>query len=710
MSRSEDVSTTTFVSRLVRVRTASGLAANELAGFLVFLAAYYVAYGYSRAFSHAIPSPFWFADSILLCALLLNRPARWWLFLVAALPIRLFQSDFSDNFPLWWGVSAYTIDVLKAITAAYVLRRVLRDPLHLDTLQRFGIFCILAVVLIPALFALVAAGIRTTTLGSDFWTTWRQWVLGDAVAQFIFTPAILYLFDKGRSHFQALTFMRRIEGAAVLGGLIVVACIAGTASDTSGMLTQPRFYAPIFFLLWAAIRFGMFGASIALSLWALIFAFFAAAGTGPFAGQAPNTTAILLQSYLLPRSLTVYFVALSLEQLTRANEYLQQSEQRFRNMANAAPALVWTSGRDKLCDFFNEGWLAFTGRTLESELGAGWADGVHPEDLEQCLKGYNSAFDARQPFKIEYRLRRHDGEYRWILNRGVPRYDADGEFAGFFGFAVDIQERRDAEELSHSMAHVQRLAAVGEMSAAMAHELAQPLSAAVFDVATAKKLLNASSPSLPDLRAILEEIDQSLVRVTEVFHSTRKFLSRRAIRMAPIDVYSLVSDLLVLLATAAARRSVQITTNLQSGLPRIRGDRTQIQQVLLNLAINGMEAMENTAADARQLSINCRKTERGFVEFEVADRGCGIPAEKLPSAFAPFFTTKEHGLGLGLSIAHSIVGNHQGRIWAENNPGGGATFHFTIPVAESDTSEIASAAVQFHQRDLTAQDDRLAEL
>jgi signal transduction histidine kinase len=157
--------------------------------------------------------------------------------------------------------------------------------------------------------------------------------------------------------------------------------------------------------------------------------------------------------------------------------------------------------------------------------------------------------------------------------------------------------------------------------------------------------------------------------------------------MAPVDVHSLVSDLLALVASEALKRSVQIGTNLPPGIPRLLGDRTQIQQVLLNLVINGMDAMKDTPPDARQLGIECRCIDGGFVEFQVVDNGCGIPPENLASVFSPFITTKEHGFGLGLSIARSIVAAHGGRIWAENNPAGGATFHFTIRIAESRTND-----------------------
>jgi PAS domain S-box-containing protein len=687
LSHTEQISINHLISRLDRMRAACRLAPDGLIGFLAFVVAYYWAYDYGRSFNHAAASPFWFPDSILLCALLLNRRGKWWLYVLTALPIRLFSSGLIETFPLWFLLGTYTIDSLRSLAAAWALRRVLRDPLRLDTLQSFGIFCLIAVVRAPALFSFAGAALRTL-LGNDFWPTWEQWFLGDALAQFVFTPAILSLLVKGRSQLQDLSPTRRMEGVAVLSGLVIVAYVAGHADAKSVMLTEPRFYAPILFLLWAAIRFGMFGASIAISVWAFMFGSVAAAGTGPFASESPNATATLLQGYLFPRALTIYFIALSVEQLTRAKDFLLQSEQRFRDMANSAPALIWTSGRDKLCDFFNEGWLAFTGRTLEAELGSGWADGVHPQDMQHCLKTYYAAFDARQAFEIEYRLRRHDGEYRWILDRAVPRYAPDGEFAGYFGLAIDVEERKNAEELNNSLAHVQRLAAVGEMSAAMTHELAQPLSAVVLEIAAAKKLLEAKKPSLAEVRTILDEIDESLAHANDIMQTTRKFLRKRETQMGPVDVYSLVSDLMVLLSSVAVKRSVQIITNLHPGIPRVLGDRTQIQQVLLNLVLNGMEAMQDTAAGARQLSINCQPVEHGFVEFQTVDRGCGIAPEKLPTVFAPFFTTKEQGFGLGLSIAHSIVGAHRGRIWAENNPDGGTIFHFTVPIAESETNNI----------------------
>ena len=130
-------------------------------------------------------------------------------------------------------------------------------------------------------------------------------------------------------------------------------------------------------------------------------------------------------------------------------------------MAESAPVLLWMSGTDKLCNFFNRGWLAFTGRALEQEMGIGWAEGVHPDDMAHCVACYEAAFDAREAFELEYRLRRNDGEYRWVIDIGTPRYAPDGAFPGYIGSAIDITDRRRSEEMRQALAHTQRLAVMG---------------------------------------------------------------------------------------------------------------------------------------------------------------------------------------------------------------------------------------------------------
>jgi PAS domain S-box-containing protein len=652
---------------------------NDAVRILAFATAYFVAYHYGRLFSHAVASPFWVPDSVLLCALLLTPRATWWVLLLTALPIRLFPG-IAEEIPLWFLLGAYAVDAAKALAAAWALRHFLPNVPRIGTLQEFGIFCLIAVLLVPGIFAFGGAALRAI-LGDDYWTTSGQWFLGDALAQLVITPAILGLIAESGNGLKAFSPTRRLEAAVILAGLLVAAYVAAHTGAKSLMLTEPRFYAPILFLFWAAVRFGMVGASISIAIWAVVFALAAASGGGPFTGASPAETTLSLQTFLFPRVVTIFIVGLSVEQFTRAESLLRESEARFKSVANAAPALIWTSGKDKLCDFVNQGWLDFTGRTMAAELGNGWVESLHPEDAQRCFQTYSSAFEAREPFEMEYRVRRHDGQYRWVLDRGAPRYTPDGEFNGYAGLAIDIVDRKKIEELNNSLAHVQRLSAIGELSAAITHELGQPLSAILLNMTTARRLLNSAHPPLNEIREIVSEIDESLARANHFIRSARTLLSKKKLEIVPTDVYSMTFDMLVLATHEAVKRGVHIRTDLPSGLPPVLGDCTHLQQVLMNLIINAMNAMRDTPASARELMIRCKSGD-DRVEFLVVDQGCGITEEKMAGLFDPSRVTKE--AGLGLSIARSIVEAHKGRIWAENNSGGGATFHFTLRAAPRD--------------------------
>jgi PAS domain S-box-containing protein len=362
-------------------------------------------------------------------------------------------------------------------------------------------------------------------------------------------------------------------------------------------------------------------------------------------------------------------------------ERVRESEELFRNMASCAPVMLWMSDRDKLCYFFNQGWLDFTGRTMEQEVGDGWTEGVHPDDFQQCVETYRSAFDARRPFEMEHRLRRHDGEYRWILDRGTPRFGSHGEFMGYIGCAADITERKQVEENDRQIARLQRLAAMGEFAAAMAHELKQPLAAIMTNAEVAQKQLDSVSPPLSELRDIVSDILEDDKRASEAIDRIREFMTKRQPRTHSFDLNTAVGVVLQLVGGDAMRRRIELRTQLDQALPPVLGDRVQLQHVLINLAINAMDAMAQTADSSRCLTIQTKANGEGYVEVTMTDRGTGIDPDHLPHLFESFFTTKAEGMGLGLAISRSIVHSHGGRIWAENVPEGGAAFHFTVAAA-----------------------------
>lgn len=653
--------------------------------FAAFVVAYWVAYGAGMAFGRATASPFWFPDAVLLCALLTSKPRYWWIFVFATLPIRLL-TPLPVSPPLWATLVGLSVDSIKVIATALILRRVLVNPLRFQTVRELLVFIAVAVIGVPATAAFAGAAIRAAE-GYPYWPAWDEWFLGDALAQLIVTPVILYWVFGNSWRRSAVAPRRVVEGTVLLAGLLVGGYLATNTVGYPAHVMGLVFYAPGPFMLWAAIRFGMRGATGAIAVVAFLAVAAAMAGHGAFAVPV-SATVFALQSFLIPRAASIFVVAILIEQSGTAERALRESEERFRLMAHNAPMLLWMAGPDKLCTFFNQGWLDFTGRTLAEELGDGWAEGVHPKDLPACVEAYHAAFDARRPFEIEYRLRRHDGEYRWIVDRGVPRYGDDGEFAGYIGSGIDIGERKRAEETNRALEHAQRLAVIGELTAAIAHEVRQPMSAIQLDAQTVERLIASPTPSLDELRDIAASIRSNVQRVDSVISRIRGFLRRQDTEMRVVDINAVVLDVLWLAGSEALRRDVQIRMDLDHALPPVLADRIQLQQVLLNLVVNAIQAMEGMESAPRELIVRTLLSADRRAEIAITDRGHGIASEHMARLFESFFTTREQGMGLGLAIARSIVEAHRGEIWAENTELG-ATFHVVLPFASQPARAVA---------------------
>jgi len=378
-------------------------------------------------------------------------------------------------------------------------------------------------------------------------------------------------------------------------------------------------------------------------------------------------------------------VSIDITERKLIDEALRESEARFRTMANAAPVMIWMSGADKLCTFFNKGWLDFTGRRLEQELGKGWTEGIHPNDFDNCVETYVNAFDARQEFTMEYRLRRFDGEYGWVLNHGVPRFESDSTFLGYIGTVFDITERKRTEsELRRQreeLAHVTRVSTMGELSASLAHELNQPLTAILSNAQAAQRFLAAGPARVDELREILDDIVQDDSRASDVIQRMRALVKKEQLAFAPLDLTGVIRDVAALIHSDAILHGVRILLELNPGLPPVRGDKVQLQQVVLNLLLNAFEAMRDSPANERVVAVRVQLEGVLTVRVSVRDSGTGLTGDKLDKIFQPFYTTKRDGLGMGLSISRSIIEAHGGRLWVENNPDRGATFYFTVPAA-----------------------------
>ncbi len=778
-------------------------------GFCAFELAYIAAYHFGMEFSGAISAPFWFPDAVLLCALLSTPRRGWWLLLLATLPARLLV-NVPPGIEGWFLATVYLNDCVKTVLAAWLLQRFLADPLRFNSLRDLGIFFLFAVALVPALSALGGAAARSV-LGRPFWPNAEQWFLGDAMASLILAPILFYWVLRPPN---PVTFRvtRVVEGAVIAVGLLVTLSFAFTPATSPQDIVETRYYAPVPFMVWAAIRFRMLGATAvaaALTVFATRAVF---DGTGSFAALSPTKAASHLQHFLLLRLAPLYLVAVLIEQWHRVSDSLRESELRFRNIADLSPMMLWTSGRDGGCDFTNLRWREFTGQTLEQSLGRGWAESVHPEDAERLFEFCARQMRDRLPYEVEYRGRRRDGEYRWIFVRSAPRLGADGEFLGYIGSAIDmtdrlqqeaalkrsqaryrdvvesqvvfvcrllpegmltfvnssycqflgrdrlemlgrnfldlfppaaraaasaaleralasderaawecevahvdgsrgwqawvchaiesapgearelqvigydVTDRKRAEESGRQLAQASRLAALGELTAMVAHEVNQPLCAILNNAEAAEIMLSSGKASPEELREILADIRKDDLRADAAIRGIRSLLHRREYEPQPVNLGETIRHVFQMIAGDALHRRVPIRHTLPDDLPGVSGDRSYLEQVLVILMVNGMDAMRETPETARELVVSASWRAGAPVEIAVQDRGHGIPAASMPQLFDSFYTTKSDGMGMGLSIARSMINAHGGRIWAENRPEGGAVFRFTLPAPEAASS------------------------
>jgi two-component system sensor kinase FixL len=409
-------------------------------GLWVF-AGYYLGckIGFALTFKPHPVSVLWPPNSVLVAALLLTPPRSWWLVLLAALPAHLAAQLQSHVPPLMiscWFIS----NSCEAVIGAGLMRLLVGGPIRFTKLRNVGLFCLCVVFIGPFLSSFLdAAFVVWNHWGQDgYWELIRVRLSSNAVSALIIVPLIVTWVTNGVQRLRSASRSRYLEACALFLALLAVSYVV--FYELRAGADMALLFLPLPFLLWAAVRFGVLGASTAISIVGVLAIWSASHGHGPFSRETAEQSALSIEIFLIGVAIPLLFLAALIEERATGEDELRESESRFRIVADAAPVLIWMAGVDKLCSFFNKPWLQFTGRSMEQELGNGWAEAVHQDDMERCLQAYGSAFDARQPFVMQYRLRRHDGEYRWVSDQGVPRYDTHGTFAGYIGSCVDVTE------------------------------------------------------------------------------------------------------------------------------------------------------------------------------------------------------------------------------------------------------------------------------
>jgi PAS domain S-box-containing protein len=372
-------------------------------------------------------------------------------------------------------------------------------------------------------------------------------------------------------------------------------------------------------------------------------------------------------------------------ELQQLYEGLRRSEQELRDVINTVPAHVWSASPDGNVDFINERLREFTGLPQDDILGGNWQSVLHPDDRERFVIAWRAALKAGQSMESEVRVRRADGQYWWFLVCNVPLRDEAGKVLKWYGSGIEIQDRKRAEEererlrqLEADLAHINRVSMMGELAASLAHEIKQPIGAAVTNAEACLRLLDRDQPDLPEAREAVAEMVSDARRAAAIIDRVRSLYRKGSSQLEMVAVNEVIGEMVVILRNEANRYSVVMHTNLAEGLPTVMADRVQLQQVLMNLMLNGIEAMRERSGE---LSIKSQLVEVGQLLISVTDTGVGLPSENVDKIFDAFFTTKSQGTGLGLAITRSIVEAHGGRIWATANSGRGSTFFFTLPTS-----------------------------
>lgn len=365
---------------------------------------------------------------------------------------------------------------------------------------------------------------------------------------------------------------------------------------------------------------------------------------------------------------------------------LLESQARIDLAARAANLTIWQWDiiRDRV-------WVtgaaakAAAVQTFEPGTLNRYLELVHPEDRNLVHEAVHLALDGQKPLFVEFRQLSTDGHVKWNAAFGEVVHDRHRRPLRLRGVSIDISGRKEVEakiqKQWNELAHLQRVAAMGQLSTALAHEINQPLGSILRNAEAAELILRQASPDLKELEEIISDIQADEHRAAAIIGRMRSFLRRRQVTLDEISVDQLINSVVSLLRNEIRSKDISLLTKVEKGLPRVLVDPIQTQQVMINLLMNSFDALESKEDAAREIKLRASQSTDTMVLISVADNGPGIAPERLPHLFEPFFTNKLNGTGVGLAISRDIIEAHGGKIWAENNPDGGAKFQFTVPVA-----------------------------
>lgn len=689
----EKISTTAILERHTGMQHGNPIYAALYAGMGYYIGAML---GFALTFKPLPTSILWPPNAILLGALLLTPAARWPLILMAVFVAHM-AVQLQSGIPIAMILGWFATNCSEALIGAACMRMMISAPVRFDSFRHVWSFLFSCAFLAPFVSSFLDAGlVKLIGWGEGgYWQLWRTRFFSNILAVLAFVPVMLTWNKTCLAAIRDAPPKLRRHGQIWALSLLIVCVLVFFTEYHGSNLAPLLLYAPLPILLWAAVQFNPLVVSTSFLAVALFAIVGAGHGHGPFVSDSLVERALTMQLFLIGVAVPLYLLTAAIQERRKALESLQRKqditnrklaeeaarmeEEVFSQIFRLSPDAMMISRDVEACILdVNNRWEKLFRFKRDDVVGKAVHElNLYASDKDRCAVLEHAA--RGEVRDLELQMRDTSGLILQVMLSGVAI--TIGKDCCFITIIRDVSELRRAEQQAQEqraqLTHLARVALLGKLSGALAHELNQPLTAILSNAQAAQRELAKAPADLDEIRQILQDISEEDKRAGEVIRRLRALFRKEAPEMQPLDLNEVMKETLGIARADLATRKVVVETSLKPGLAMVFGDRVQLQQVFLNLILNACEAMNGNASE-QHINISTDEVP-GSVQLSVSDTGHGIAPNAMEHLFDAFFTTKPHGLGFGLSISLSIVVEHGGRIEAMNNPGAGATFRVSLP-------------------------------